>query len=379
LYSEYRGVLIMPVNSPNMSLPVPTIGVDQGPNWELDINSCLAIIDQHNHASGNGVPVGPSGLNINTFLSFQNNPLTSLGYAQFTTNNSPLSGSLLGIIYRAGVDLYYNDGNGNQIQLTESGGVAGSPGSIGGLVSPASATYVSSTPAFVFQSNVSTAANLDGGSLVLRNITANSHGVTLNPPNALAADYSITLPTGLPGSTQLLQMDSSGSISASNTIVNPVTIGVGGTTLSNGSNNTLVLSTGLQIDGAGSPYLTGFSSNSLALFDDSFSNGFPLVVSAAPVSDGLMIVRGTVDGFSGLKTGGEGFTSSRVSTGRYNLVWSNSFLTNDVTLVVTYTNASGGAPVVGSLSSTGGTVFSFNFSGSLTDNDFNFIAIAQRG
>ncbi len=117
----------------------------------------------------------------------------------------------LGCLYEVGVDLYYNDGNGNQVRITQSGGVAGSPGSIANLASPASATYVSANQTFVWQSAASTPANMDGGSVIIRNITASSNGITLSAPVALASNYTITLPA-LPAQTNVMTIDSSGNM-----------------------------------------------------------------------------------------------------------------------------------------------------------------------
>ena len=196
----------------NMDLPVPIPGVDPGPDYALNINACLAIIDSHNHSSGQGVAIGPNGININADLPFNQHNITTPRSVRLYPNLSILTGVQdVGCVYEAGVDLYYNDANGNNIRLTESGGVAGSPGSISNLVSPASASYVSANQTFVWQSAALTPANLDAASIVLRNLTANSKGLTLNPPNAMGADYSIVFPV-LPGASGVVLLDSSGNM-----------------------------------------------------------------------------------------------------------------------------------------------------------------------
>lgn len=204
----------MPTISPNMSLVIPSTGVTPGPDFANEVNSSLATIDQHDHSPGYGVQITPAGLNINTDLPILANNLTLARSVRFSglSSTGDLSASDNGSIEKIGVDLYYRDGNGNNIRLTQSGSIAGTSGSITNLVSPASVTYVSGTPAFVFQSDVNTAANIDGGSYVLRNITANSKGITLNPPSALANNYSITLPAALPASVKFLTIDNSGNI-----------------------------------------------------------------------------------------------------------------------------------------------------------------------
>lgn len=201
--------------TPNMNLIVPAVGVTEGPLYATDINQTLTLIDQHNHSPGFGVPINPAGMSINADLTFQSNNATTLRSARFAPNASPLSlGTDLGCLYEAGVDLWYNDGNGNQIRITQSGGIVGTPGSISGLTPPASVTYVSATPAFVFQSNASIAANLDAGAVTFRNVSPNStFGVTVQPVPSLSSNYTLVLPT-LPASQKIMTLDNSGNIAA---------------------------------------------------------------------------------------------------------------------------------------------------------------------
>lgn len=199
--------------SPNMGLPVPNVGVAPGPDWAQDTNSCWSITDGHNHTPGSGVQVPTAGLNINSDLPLNQTNLTTVRSVRFFPQASPLAlPADLGCVYESGVDLYYNDGNGNQIRMTQGGSVAGASGTITGLVAPASASYNSGLATFIFQSDVNTAANLDVGSVILRDLTVSSFGLTLAPPT-LSSDYTITLPT-LPASTGYLTIDPSGNISA---------------------------------------------------------------------------------------------------------------------------------------------------------------------
>lgn len=202
--------------SPNMNLIIPAVGSEPGPDWAQDLNADLSILDNHNHSSGQGVAITPGGLNISSDLSFQGNNATVLRSTNFQAQSSSLSlPTDVGCLYVSGVDLYYNDENGNQIRITQSGSVAGSSGTITGLPSgTASASYVSGSQTFVFQSSTNTPANIDGCSFVLRNFLANSKGLTLSPPAAMASDYSLTLPN-LPASTKLVTLDSSGNFGAS--------------------------------------------------------------------------------------------------------------------------------------------------------------------
>lgn len=203
--------------SPNMSLILPTVGQEPGPNWALDLNNSLSIVDQHNHTAGSGVQISPAGMNINVDLPFNGNNAVSLKSTRFNPQPLPLSsGNDIGCLYVSGQDLYYNDVSGTQIQITALGAVAGTPGSIGNLIAPAAVTYVPGTQSFVFESNQgnATPASLDAGNLYLRNILPSSNYIQIQPNPVLPASYSITLPSSLPPSQQFLSINNLGNIVA---------------------------------------------------------------------------------------------------------------------------------------------------------------------
>lgn len=200
--------------SPNMGLPVPVTGQEAGPTYANDVNNSLNIIDSHTHSAGSGVPVTPAGLNLNSDLSFLSNNAVSLRSTRYTLQNSPLAGGLdLACAYVSGVDLWFNDANGNQIQITQNGGIAGTSGSISNLTAPASASYVSGSKTFIWQSAASTPANMDFASAVFRNLLPGSNGVTVSAPSALGSNYTIVLPL-LPAQQQLMTLDAGGNMAA---------------------------------------------------------------------------------------------------------------------------------------------------------------------
>jgi hypothetical protein len=209
----------MTTPTPNMNLPEPVVSTTGGPDWATQLNNCLDIIDSHDHSSGYGVPVTPAGMNISTDLSMNINNLTLVRSVRFSPQVAPLGlVTDLGCLYESGVDLYYNDGSGNQVRITQSGGVAGSPGSIASLSSPASATYVSASAKFVWQSAANVAASLDARNLILRSSAASSFGLTLTPPT-IAADFTLTLPT-VPVGTRFMTLDNTGVMGASYNVDN---------------------------------------------------------------------------------------------------------------------------------------------------------------
>jgi len=310
--------------SPNMNLVLPGVGVTAGPVYASDVNQSLNILDQHNHAPGSGVQITPDGLNINSNFTMNNNNIIAIKSLRLQDQVSALSGgSDLGCIYRVVDDLYYNDGLGNQIRLTQSGSIAGASGSIANLVSPASATFVNLSSTIVFQSAVNTAASLDAGSILLRNITANSKALTLSPPAAMASDYSITLPS-LPNAQKIMTLDSSGNMSAPYVVDNS-TIEVSSNTiqLKDAGITSAKLGTSLNLPGT-----------------NVRANNRRVVVSASnPVSSGnTAIVSGYVS--QGINMSGAGWSATlinRFTSGigqymdQYQVIFSSAFLSNTET------------------------------------------------
>lgn len=198
--------------SPNMNLRIPGVGTEQGPDYAIDVNfDLLSILDIHDHSSGKGVQITPDGLNINSSLSLNNNFATEAAGITFQAQSVTPS---VGTIYQVSDDLYFVDGLGNNIRITQSGGVAGTPGSITNLVAPASVNYVAGSQTYVFQSGTSIAANLDGASFIFRNLSPNSvFGITMSAPAALASNYTLTLPA-LPASQKFMTLDASGNMAA---------------------------------------------------------------------------------------------------------------------------------------------------------------------
>lgn len=206
--------------SPNMSLVIPVPGQEPGPDWASDLNASLTILDGHSHSPGSGVQITPAGININADLPFNNsNNATQLRSVRFFPNLSSLSlPADLGCLYEFGVDLYYNDGSGNVVRITQSGSVTGSTGTITGLPSgTASASYQSISGTFQFQQATSTAANIDAASLIVRYPgsypTPSGNAIIIEAPSSLASQYSLILPA-LPLQTNVMTLGTSGVISS---------------------------------------------------------------------------------------------------------------------------------------------------------------------
>lgn len=206
-------------NSPNMGLVLPTIGVSSGLSWEQAFLANMATIDSHDHSSSDGVQITQSGINLSGDLPLNSNNVTLLRSSRYVPQLTPLAGaSDLNCSYVSGVDLWFNDGNGNQIQITSGGAVLATSSGI----SSGTASAAFSGGVLVVNAAAATPANIQGGSLLLGNNVASSKFLTLSPPSAMAANYGLSLPT-IPASQSFLSIDTSGNIAA----YTPVSGGIG--------------------------------------------------------------------------------------------------------------------------------------------------------
>jgi hypothetical protein len=180
------------------------------------VNQNFFTLDGHTHAPGFGVPVPTSGININADLGFAGFNATSLRSTRYTPITlASLVAADVGCLIVSGVDLYYVDRNGSQIRLTSAGGIAGTPGSISGLASPAAVSYTPASKLFTFTSSSGFVANMSTGPISIGEATVSGgFAATLKVPGALASSYNLTLPAALPGATKILTLDGTGAIGA---------------------------------------------------------------------------------------------------------------------------------------------------------------------
>ncbi len=203
-----------------MLLSLPTVSVTSGPEWAAQLNAAFELIDAHDHSTDKGTKITPSGLNINADLEFNSNDAIELRSTRFDNQGSALIAvNDIRCVYVVGGDLYYNNSSGTAIQLTAGAGLnAASLGGIGGdfATSSAAVTYIDSNDTFFFTQASNTPANLNAGSVIIREPVASSAGITIKSPIALGGAYNFILPTGLPssGQTKILTIDSSGQVGA---------------------------------------------------------------------------------------------------------------------------------------------------------------------
>ncbi len=108
--------------TPNMNLILPDVNITSGPTWASLLNAAYSVIDSHDHSTGNGVKVTPSGINITGDLSFNENNATNLRSARLYNNNIFLTGvNDRTCLYAEEGELHYIDAAGNDVQITDAG------------------------------------------------------------------------------------------------------------------------------------------------------------------------------------------------------------------------------------------------------------------
>lgn len=124
--------------TPFMLLVLGIPEVEIGPEWAEEIVTALGRVDSHDHTEDNGVQITPAGMNINADLEMNGFALLECKYLELA-NQGATAG--IGLLYRIGNNLWYNNAAGVPIQIT-TGTVVNAPGS--GVISadsPASYPY----------------------------------------------------------------------------------------------------------------------------------------------------------------------------------------------------------------------------------------------
>jgi hypothetical protein len=395
--------------SPNMQLLVPIIGVATGPSYAQDLNSSLLLVDQHDHTSGKGSPILPGAININSDLTFANNSATNLKSTSFYAQSSNPGNAALWV---SGVDLFYTDGNGTQIQLTTSGAISGTPGTISGLVSPASASF--SGADFVWKQTASLYANMQVQSIKFHN-TSNSNIVTLSSVTNPSGSYGLVLPT-LPATPKILSIDSAGNIGSSFDVDNSTLevssntirvkdLGITAAKIANNTITTNQISASAAILGSqittnpsftGSVTASGGFTATTGGFSDGGSNNsllYNLTVNnnfyggrimdlagrhagiAKDPSVQLYMLRGEIAS-NGTISVGEGFSASYLGTGQYRIVFTNAFSAQPV-VVASFLNQSYSGGDVQIYYKTSGEfrIYTRDANGTPADSGFSFIVM----
>ncbi len=209
-------------NSPFMGLDIPVVSSTVGPLYAEDVNQSLFTIDAHDHTFGNGksVPV-PGGVTVTSDWNFGGYSITNLVSTQYAFQSSPLSSLIVGAVYFSGVDLYANDGNGNQIQITEAGSVnvtagKGFSGDFGMPGVPATVPYTAASHVFDFYEDPGgpTWAILGSGAIRLHGAAGTQADYLAVVAPSLSNTWTYTLPANPPTASDfgLWQQDHTGAV-----------------------------------------------------------------------------------------------------------------------------------------------------------------------
>jgi hypothetical protein len=111
------------LTTPLMGMTLPVPGARLGPQWAVDLNTTgLGVVDGHDHTPGKGPKIPPAGLDITDQLDFQDHDGISLRSVRFTPQSAPLAGvGDVGCLYESTNDLYFNDGLGHAVRITNGG------------------------------------------------------------------------------------------------------------------------------------------------------------------------------------------------------------------------------------------------------------------
>ena len=201
--------------TPNMNLDLPVVNTTTGPAWANSVNAAFDDVDAHDHSTGNGVKVSPTGININAELPFNGNDITELRSARFEDQGTVQTEATdLGCLQLVAGDLWWVNGNGTGVQITSGAGLSfASLGTIGGDFGQpgvtASITYSDTTKIYSFLQDSGITAGLYGSKLLLADASSGALAVTLTADAATGA-YELTWPIVAPTDDTVLSFNAAG-------------------------------------------------------------------------------------------------------------------------------------------------------------------------
>lgn len=218
------------VTTPDMGLVLPVVQTTLGPAWATELNAALNVVDSHDHSTGSGAKITPSGININTNFSMGSNNITLVRSTRYDSQSAVISGaSDLNAVYVVNGNLYYINNSGTNVQITDGAGLNfASLGTIGGDFGQpgvnAAVTYSDSTKVFAFTQSSGIGAIIAGSKLKIAYASGSTQAVTLAVTAGVTA-YEITLPDGVAAVDQsICTMSTTGQMSFTTTLSADLTI-----------------------------------------------------------------------------------------------------------------------------------------------------------
>jgi hypothetical protein len=217
------------------SFTVPTVSVTAGPTYATQVSAALQEIKDDLEAD-----INSASITIDANLDWNGYEVGEVGALELEDKSAAFSGptNVLKAYSRSG-EFYWNDGAGNQVQVTSNGSLnaaalGGINGDYGGG-NPASVSFDDANSVFVFTQDPGVSAKIDVGSILIRDEVASAYAITIESPAALAAAYSLILPAALPAATGILLVTTAGTVGTLSTTLTPAltsltttgTLGVG--------------------------------------------------------------------------------------------------------------------------------------------------------
>ena len=227
------------VITPVMLIELPTPGVTgalgvapAGQSWMELQNAATSIIDIHDHSgNGKGLPIVATSIDINADLPFNGFSAVEVGSIGLEARGATMVGPYSLRVYSYNGDFYFTNADGYPVQITAGKSIAGAVGTISGMIPGSSVRYDLPTGSFIFEKASNVIAGIKAGPLFLTvGAGAGGNTIGISAPSGLAAGYSLTLPTALPGVTKLLTLSAAGAV-ASTIWVDGTTIQVSGSAI----------------------------------------------------------------------------------------------------------------------------------------------------
>ena len=306
-----------------MGLTTSSVGVTAGPTWATNEQTNLTTLDNHDHTSGKGVQLGPSSLNINADLEFNQNSASELKNVIFDSSVTAATTSYS--IFQSGGNLHWRNGSGTDVPITDGSAVKTTGGSISGM--SADAIVLFSSNAYIFKFDVAASAGMDYDGLAKMSFS----DVSLYKYDAAGSPANVTLKFLGTGTTGVLTVpDETGTLlstatsfagtisvatSASNASITLSPHGTGHVVAGNGGATGKITSNGaydLILDTN-----SGTNSSSIAITDNSNGN-----ISLIPNGTGEIVI-------------GSGSSAGKItSSGAHDLVLDTNAGTDSGTITI---------------------------------------------
>lgn len=117
-----------------MNLDLPVVSTTLGPAWASKINTAFETTDSHDHTDGKGTQIPTAGINVNASFNFNEFKAYGLLASQYEDQTATLTGaSYASSVYSVDGDLYWTNGAGNAVQITDGGSLLSVPGTVSAL------------------------------------------------------------------------------------------------------------------------------------------------------------------------------------------------------------------------------------------------------